>query len=185
MYFLFTTQTNSHGLLLFHTPLHWQIYLSFIDTPALSLHTWSCPYSSRLALSYGHAMASILSKPFSLFSEPVGTTSPLRRLACCSERCRKHRLSLPLIPLFWLHLGPIGHNLFSSNVQYLCIFIRRGFIPHSEVFRYRYLSLSKGFNSSLLRDTDFLFLPLSLSSSLHSFIKLASLFCKNWYLSCK
>ena len=44
-----------------------------------------------------------LSKPFSLFSEPVGNTSPLKRLTCCSETCRKHRLSLPLIPLYmWL-----------------------------------------------------------------------------------
>lgn len=105
IYFLFTTQTSSLGLLFLHAPLNWQIYLSFLDTPVLSLHTWSCPYTSKACSDiWSVPWLPFLSKPFSLFSEPVGNTSPLRRLTCCSERCRKHRLSLPLIPLFWPHL---------------------------------------------------------------------------------
>ena len=120
-----------------------------------------------LVLSYGHAMASI---PFSLFSEPVGTTSPLRRLTCCSERCRKQRLSLPPIPLFWLHLGPIGHNLFSSNVQYLCIFIRRGFIPLIQKFLDIDISvLAKDLILHYSIDTDFSSFPF-LSVFFHSIL---------------
>lgn len=182
MYFSLPHRLNFSTLSFPHTTSLTDIFESLI--PQLILHTWSCPYSSRArsVIWSCHGFHSSVNL-FSLFSEPVGTTSP-RRLACCSERCRKHRLSLPLIPLFWLHLGPIGHN-YLVVMFHLCIFIRRGLFPNSEVFALD-ISVQQRFNSLHTCRHWFLFLPLSLSS-FHSilFIKLASLFCKTgtWVVS--
>lgn len=147
------------------------IWVSSIPQFYPSTHDLAFYTSKACSVIWWVTWLPFLSKPFSLFSEPVGNTSPLKRLTCCSETCRKHRLSLPLIPLFWPHLGSIGHNLFSSNVQYLCIFIRRGFIPLIQKFLDIDISvLAKDLILHYSIDTDFSSFPFLSVFFFHSIV---------------